>query len=275
MQTLTLDGETLAYVDEGRGPCLLFVHGTPVNSQEFAEAIAQSKDRFRCVAIDHLGFGASAKPADGDYSLTAHRRRLAALLDHLGLERFHLVVTDFGGPIALPLAAARWDRVESLTLMNTWGWLLEDAEPSLRRQRWLMTSRFMRWMYLRFNFSARVMIPSAWGKRKPLTPERHRMYLDRFPTPASRTGTAAFLTALFDRADSETWTIGERLAALPPKPTRILWGAADKFISTRNLERWQRIFPHAEVQVLDDVGHFVSEEAPEALSEALSAIPNS
>ncbi len=199
------------------------MRGTPVSSSEFEELIAQLKSNFRCVAIDHLGFGGSDKPETGDYSLGAHRKRLDALLTHLGVKEYHLVVTDFGGPIALSLAATHWNRVLSITLMNTWGWLLQEEEPQLVKQRWVMQSRQMKFLYSRFSSSPRILIPAAWGTHRPLPRERHQYSMSRFRTPDERMGCIDFLSALFDSKDS-TWTVANEMATLPKKPTLLALG---------------------------------------------------
>src|SRR5215470_16212931 len=54
----------LHYVDEGTGPAILFVHGTPTWSFEYRHLIEALRATHRCVAVDHLGFGLSDRPAD-------------------------------------------------------------------------------------------------------------------------------------------------------------------------------------------------------------------
>jgi haloalkane dehalogenase len=61
MKITLRDGE-MHYVDEGSGPPILLVHGTPTNSYEYRHLIAALATRFRCVAPDHLGFGQSSRP---------------------------------------------------------------------------------------------------------------------------------------------------------------------------------------------------------------------
>ena len=60
MRIALRDGE-MHYVDEGSGPPILFVHGTPTNSYEYRHLIAALSKRFRCIAPDHLGFGQSSR----------------------------------------------------------------------------------------------------------------------------------------------------------------------------------------------------------------------
>jgi haloalkane dehalogenase len=71
------------YVDQGSGPVLLFVHGTPAWSFTYRHLIKTLSENYRCIAPDHLGFGKSDKPADADYAPQAHARRLGQFMAHL------------------------------------------------------------------------------------------------------------------------------------------------------------------------------------------------
>src|SRR5690242_4227331 len=101
MNGFSFEGNRLSYRDIGSGEPIVLVHGTPSSSLEFLEVINDLSQQYRCIAMDHLGFGQSEKPKNGDYTLAAHTKRLKALIEHLGLSKFHLLVHDFGGIIAL------------------------------------------------------------------------------------------------------------------------------------------------------------------------------
>ncbi|MDQ6842242.1 MAG: alpha/beta fold hydrolase [Actinomycetota bacterium] len=73
----------------------------------------------RGVAFDLPGLGLAERPSGFDYTWTGLGRFCAAAVDELDLDRFHLVVHDIGGPVGLRLAAARRDRISSLTILNT------------------------------------------------------------------------------------------------------------------------------------------------------------
>ena len=110
------------YVDEGRGEPILFVHGTPTWSFEFRHLIRALCPTHRCLAPDHLGFGLSERPDGFGYRPDDHAANLEAFVEQLQLDRFTLVVHDFGGPIGLPLALRRPERVRRLVVLNSWMW---------------------------------------------------------------------------------------------------------------------------------------------------------
>lgn len=269
MAYFEVHGRQMHFVDQGAGDAVVIVHGTPTNSSEYRDVIGALSQKHRCVAIDHLGFGHSEKPAEGDYSIPAHRDRLTALLHHLNLKDFHLVVHDFGGVIALPLLSDDSFKVKSITVLNSWLWPLVKTEPQMKNQKWLVSTGILPFLYRHLNFSARFLIKMAWGKKRPLAKERHRTYIQEFPDKASRSGTLGFLVALFD-FENPCWQQTEAIAKMAQTPVQIIWGRADKMISVRNLEKWKELLPQSQIHELENVGHFVAEEAPEEVAKFIA-----
>ena len=58
----SINGNKLHYIDEGQGETILYVHGTPSWSFDFRNIIRKLKNEYRCIAVDHIGFGLSSKP---------------------------------------------------------------------------------------------------------------------------------------------------------------------------------------------------------------------
>lgn len=255
------------YVDEGAGPVMLFVHGTPDWSFGFRHLIKAFRSTHRCIALDHLGFGLSDKPANADYTVEAHARRLQAFIDHLGLKDLTLVATDFGGGIGLPHALKHPQNVKGLVLYNTWMW---DLMPDKRfsRPSAIMNSWFGRLLYLRFGFSVNVMMPSAYGDRSKLTKALHAHYKMVLPDAAARTATFACVQEIAGAGPfwNEQWRMIHRLRDIP---TLLCWGMKDRFFPADLLERWKEALPNAQVKEFAGIGHFVHEEAATELTKAM------
>ncbi len=114
------------YVDEGFGPPILFCHGSPTWSFLYRHIVAGLRDRYRCIAVDHLGFGLSERPESFDYRIAEHSTVLGELIDHLQLDGFVVMGHDWGGgPIGLSAAAERAGRVRGIVLGNTVFWPIE------------------------------------------------------------------------------------------------------------------------------------------------------
>jgi len=255
------------YLDEGEGEPIVFVHGTPTWSFEFRELIRQLRGSRRCIALDHLGFGLSERPATFGYRPEDHARVFVEFVERLGLRRFTLVVHDFGGPIALPFAEAHSERIARLVVLNSFIWPIEDAK--LERQARLAGGAFGRLLYRYLNFSLRVLMPYVYGDKRRLTPAVHAQYLAPFRSRAAREAVLWRLahSLLASRAHyAALWEDRGRLGAIP---ALILWGMRDPAFPPSYLERWQQALPQARIERLVDAGHWPHEESAELVLDAV------
>jgi haloalkane dehalogenase len=265
---LTLSsGTRMHYVDEGTGPIVLFVHGTPTWSFEWRHQIRALSPHYRTIAVDLVGMGLSDRPTDFAYTPEAHSAALTEFVEKLDLRDVTLVVHDFGGPIGLPLAVRDDSRITRVVIINTFAWSLDD-DPSVRRPARLFGGAVGRWLYRRFNFSLRVIVPAAFLNKRALTPEIHRQYLAPFADVESRGRVLhAFARALLGSRDFYR-RIADRLDTLRNRPALIIWGTRDPAFRANQLERWMNVLPHARVVRLP-TGHWPQEEMPDAVSDAL------
>lgn len=257
------------YVDEGQGEVVLLVHGTPSWSFEFRDVIRELAKTHRVIAPDLVGFGLSDKPAHFGYRLADHTRVLKELVEKLGLNTFDLVVHDFGGAVALPIALDEPARIRKLVIMNSWLWALESVDTAIAKQKGILGSAPMRWAYRSLNFSARVIVKSAWGRHRPLTKDVHAHYTRMFPNADARVGTLGFLRSVVEEGPylDALW---QRHAALNAIPKLVVWGMADSFVKPVHLQRWKDAFPDALVEELRDVGHFPADEAGELVAPRIA-----
>jgi haloalkane dehalogenase len=256
------------YVDEGHGPPVVLVHGTPTWSFEWRHLIRTLRHDHRCIAPDHLGFGLSDRPAGAPYGPEAHAENFAAFVDGLGLDGITLVVHDFGGPIALPFCLSRPGKVRRIVLVNTWMWSFDGDRDMLRKAR-VAGSRIGRFLYRRLNFSLRFLMPSAYGDRRKLSPRVHQQYLARFPDPGSRERVLWRLARSL--LDSGPWfdSLWQRRSGLAHLPALVLWGLADSAFRPNQLARWKEALPGARVVAYPRAGHWPHEEIPARVARDL------
>jgi len=118
----------LHYTDEGAGEVVVLLHGFAVNSDlnwRLTGVLDALSERFRVVALDLRGHGLSDKPHAPEAYGLAMAADVMRLMDHLGIERAHLVGYSLGGFVALKLAALNPARVRSTTLIGA-GWESPD-----------------------------------------------------------------------------------------------------------------------------------------------------
>ena len=160
---LELEMGRMHYIDEGQGRPIVMVHGTPTWSFLYRHLVKGLSQGYRCVAMDHIGFGLSDKPGDWSYLPQDHAQNVGSLIETLGLEDITLVVHDFGGPIGLSYAINNPEKVANLILFNTFMWA---TRGELRFQ---LGGRFVgslvgRFLYKYFSFSTNVMMKSIGSK---------------------------------------------------------------------------------------------------------------
>jgi haloalkane dehalogenase len=254
------------YVDEGKGAVILFVHGTPTWSFLYRDFIAALSKNYRCVAIDHIGFGLSEKPVSFDGKPQSHSKNLTEFIEKLNLSEVTLVVHDFGGPIGLASAIQNHSRIKQLVLFNTWLWETK-ANPAAQKVDKIINSGIGKFLYLRMNFSPKFLLKKGLYDKKKLSKKAHKQYIFPFPNKSSRASLLNIGKSLVGSSDwyQKQW---EMLDQLEQKPWLILWGTKDEFITPEYLEKWEKRLPNARVKEFD-CGHFVQEEKS---LEAIQAI---
>jgi pimeloyl-ACP methyl ester carboxylesterase len=262
----------LHYVDEGPrdAPAILFVHGNPTWSYLWRRPIAALSERGRrCVAIDHMGFGRSDKPTrPARYRLQAHLDHTVALIDELDLGDVTLVAHDWGGPIGLGALLERRERFRDALLINTWAWELPSFLPPFLRE--FRTEGQGEILALAGNLFVES-IPGGMANRDT-DPVMMDAYRAPFPDYWSRVGTLAFQRDLplteRDHSARLMGSIHDRLMELD-LPVTLLWGMRDTVFRPVFVDQWRELFPEARVIELSDAAHFVPEDRPDAVIDAL------
>lgn len=255
------------YIDEGQGETLLFVHGTPSWSFDYRHIIKALSTQYRCIAIDHIGFGLSDKPKTYDYSTQNHSKTLEQFVDFLGLTDFTLVVHDFGGVIGLNMAINHPEKIKKLIILNSWLWSTKNDKDFIKLSK-ILRSPLLPFFYRYFNFSAHFILPKSFGDKK-IDKHALQQYILPFSRFSERNGTIAFVKSLLNDQDwfEELWT---KKTFISQKPTLFIWGMKDPMIKPHYLEKFSSGFPNSQVQKLESCGHFPQEEASTKVIEFIS-----
>lgn len=257
---------TVHYLDEGEGPPILFLHGNPTWSFLYRGVIIRLRKRFRCIAVDYPGFGLSAHPDDYGYTPAEHADVVRALVRHLDLKDLTIMGHDWGGPIGLRVALDEMVRLRALVMGNTWYWPVDAWH--LKAFAYVMSSAPMQTQVLKRNFFVERVIP--FGVKYPLAEEVLDHYREPLATPRSRIGVAELPRQLLeaslwlgDLADE----VRDRLSNVPMLLT---WGIEDLAYPRSFMERFREDFRLTSIHRVD-AKHFIQEDAPGEVAEAIEA----
>ncbi|MBI3705285.1 MAG: alpha/beta fold hydrolase [Rhizobiales bacterium] len=114
------DNVRLYYEEVGQGAPLLFVHEFAGDHRSWEPQLREFGKRYRCIAYAARGYTPSDVPADQNaYSYKHVMRDCVAVLDHLKIERAHIVGLSMGGYTTLQVALNHPGRVRSMVLAGT------------------------------------------------------------------------------------------------------------------------------------------------------------
>jgi pimeloyl-ACP methyl ester carboxylesterase len=243
---------------------VVFVHGNPGSSDEWAPlagAVA-AKTGKRALAFDLPDFGETIAPPDFEHHAAGYAGFLGEGLGALGVERAHLVLHDFGGPIGLVWAMMHPAALASVTLIDT---------GLLPGYRWHYLARIWRTPVLGEIFQA---ITTRGGFRLALSAQEPRGlprdFVDGMYDHYDRRTRRAVL-ALY-RATSDPGGMSEHLIRLfRPRdiPALVIWGEHDAYLPSAYAERQREAFPSADVHLLAASGHWPFVDAPETVERLL------
>lgn len=264
---IDVDGLRVHYQDAGDrdAPAMVLIHGfassTLVWSKVFLKLAAAG---YRVIALDLLGYGYSAKPRNGEYTIAGQTKLLTRLLDHLGIPRAIFVGSSYGGAVAATCALDYPDRVEKLiligavnnnrpldfTLMRLFGSPLfgDVVSPLLIGSR-----RLLRWRM------KRVYDRHSWVLDERRVDARH--------LPLRAAGTQRAIIRTVRSWDAERIS---RDAHLITQPTLLLWGENDLDIPLADGERLHAEIPGSRLIVFLNCGHIPHEEYPEAFTNVVT-----
>jgi haloalkane dehalogenase len=217
----SVNGQKLHYIDEGSGETLLFVHGTPSWSFDFRNVMKRLKSDYRCIAIDHIGFGLSDKPKHYDYSTINHSHTLEKFIIEKNLSNITLVVHDFGGPIGLNVAINHPEKIKRIVILNSWLWSSKSDSDFIKLSK-ILKSPLLPFLYRYLNFSPRFILPKSFGTKK-ISKTLLNQYTKPFANSSQRNGALAFAKSLLNDQD---WFEGlwNKKDSINRKPVLFIWG---------------------------------------------------
>ncbi len=243
-----IDGVEVHWRQAGDAP-ILYVHGVPTASWEWLAFLERSGG----VAPDLPGYGSSAKPAEFPYSIEGYDCFLERFADSAGLERFSLVVHDWGA-VGLAFAQRFPERIERLVVLST--------VPLLEGYRWHRVARIWRTPLLG---ELAMGFTTRWAWRHSLP----QAIADRSWADFDHGTQRAILKLYRSAPPAVLAAAGERLGELRC-PALVLWPTDDPYIPEQFGARYADALG-GEVQLeLTTGGHWTWLERPELVERVAS-----
>lgn len=263
---LDVEGCRVHYIDEGHGPVLLLLHGNPTWSFLYRHLVPALRGRFRCIALDYPGFGLSTAPSGYGNTPAEQAAVVSAFVAALNITAFTPFCQDWGGPIGLAVAARQPDHVQAVVIGNTFAWPVAGDWHFEWFSR-LLGGALGRVAIRRLNAVVNVLVPAGTRQRR-LTGAEMDHYRRPLATPAAREPTWVLAREIL----GSSAFLAEVEAGLPRLrglPALIVWG--DRDIAFRPIERrrFEQLFPRHTLVDLPGAGHYIQEDAPERIAEAV------
>ncbi|NLR77171.1 alpha/beta fold hydrolase [Chitinophaga eiseniae] len=276
-------GFNMHYVDEGKGPVVLCLHGEPTWGYLFRHLIRELSDTHRVIAPDHMGFGKSETPAGRTYWLQDHIDNLEKLVLDLDLQDITLVMHDFGGPAGMGLAARHPGRISRVVSINgpvAFGQpgLQAALEANARESpwfRWILQAAKEERLKSVLNESGYNILSTlklnGFERNELITPTWLDAYGAPFPTPADCAGVLGWAAGFAAGAHQFEHPNAAALEKISALPAIAIWGTADHTLHGKYfLPLFQSLFREGEVYELPHAGHYSLEDAPDAIGELIS-----
>jgi haloalkane dehalogenase len=263
---LELEGGRLHYLDEGEGPVIVMVHGNPTWSYYFRHLVSLLGETHRVIAVDHMGCGLSDKPQDYSYCLAQHIDNLRRLLTHLRVDRYSLVVHDWGGAIGIGCAVKHIGSIEKIVVMNTAAFRSSRIPLRIQLCRLPLVGETIVRLFNGFAGPARFM-----AVKKKMAPAVARAYLAPYDSWKNRVAVYNFVRDIPLTAEHRSYAtlveIEKRLPLLRDSavPLLVVWGGGDFCFNDQFFLEWKRRFPEAENHYFPDGGHYILEDKLEEI----------
>ena len=232
--SIDADGFCIRFLEAGEGPPLLHLHGA--GGPRLTRAHDLLSRHRRVIAFEMPGFGRSP-----ENTRTRTMEELAATMAtaaaRLGIDRFDLMGTSFGGKVALWLTVQHQERVQALVL---------EAPAAIR--------------------PAGTEPPAGSPEELALCLYAHPERLDRLPVmdPAVEAKTRALVGRL--RGPDRDLELEKRLHSLTT-PTLVLFGTLDRVMPPEMGRFYKELIPNCHLVFVYDAGHGISTDRPEAFAE--------
>jgi pimeloyl-ACP methyl ester carboxylesterase len=265
MPEATINGLKLNFEIHGdSGPTLVLIHGYTGDITDWRHQLPAFSPSYRVVIIDNRGHGQSDAPADrSTYTVTQMADDAEALIDELGIGRYHLLGHSMGGAIVQEIALRSQDRLLSLTLQSTTDdWLPATTNPVLRM-----------WRDTRHKIAEEQGMKAVSELVNPFPPPPH-MPAERLEETRGRMARMSVDAFIGSWDGLSAWTGARDRVSAINVPALVVYGNMDTGFLVEGCERLAKSIPGARAEMIPETAHSPQWERPELFNAALGAFLN-
>lgn len=267
LKSVMVDGQRIAYLDQGQGPPVLLIHGFGGSMWQWEHQQSALATRFRIITPDLPGSGLSDKP-DIAYTPDEMLQFLAGFLDALRIPQASLVGNSMGAGLAIGMALDHPDRVSKLVLISGLPPRVMDhlANPTIKRA---LTASTPSWLVSFGNFLFGGLMVDRILKdivydHTLLTPA----VLERSNRNRQRPGLIKPLMTVGDNLPAWEERYAPRIGTIT-QPTMILWGEEDRVFPIKAGKLLHELIPKSAFTAIPRAGHIPQWEQPEPVNAYL------
>jgi haloalkane dehalogenase len=268
-------GSRMRYVDTGSGEPILFLHGNPTWSYLWRKVLPHVSPTARCIAPDLIGMGLSDKPPL-QYTFFDHVKYVEGFIAALGLERYTMVLHDWGCIIGFYIAMRQETRVRGLAFMEamlapyaSWNAFPKDIAAQFKQFR---TPEVGQRLIVEENLFVDRLLPAS--TMVPLTEEEMACYRRPFLDPASRKVILTFTHQLpvAGKPAGVARATGEYAAWLKRTkvPKLFLWSDPGLITHEKDVDWARRNLKNLKTSFLGPGLHFPQEEHPVEIGQEVA-----
>jgi pimeloyl-ACP methyl ester carboxylesterase len=264
------DGQSVFFREKrNSGELLICIHGFPTSSYDYHKLWEPLTERFHVATYDLVGYGASAKPQNIDYTTFLQADVLEGLANHLRTRRIHILSHDFGNTITLELIARIAEgraalEIGSICMMN--GALFPETHRPIFAQKLLISPAGAMFGSLIPDRIFKNNLSKVFGPKTRPTEDELDVFVRAFKQNGGKRIAHKLIRYMTERETyRQRWLDALRNISVP---FRFINGLADPVSGEHLVKRFRELVPEQhDIVEMRDIGHFPHIEAPEEVSE--------
>ncbi|HBS06702.1 MAG TPA: alpha/beta hydrolase [Leptospiraceae bacterium] len=280
------ESKNVFFVDEGKGPALVLIHGFPTSSYDWSYIWHGFPD-YRKIAPDLMGFGFSDKPRNYHYSISDQANLIEGLLESLNVREYHILAHDYGDTVAQELLARQWMRTKrnepglETSIQDTESWDDSDRQsrilsvcflngglfPEVHRPRFIqkllisplgpLVSRLINQRKFEKSFS------EIFGPETRPSQEELQTFWDLIQYNDGVKIYHRLIRYMDERKQFRKRWVDPLIES--DVPIRVINGPEDPVSGRHMAEHYRKLVSHPDIVYLDGIGHYPQTENPEGV----------